>query len=76
MNPLLVDLYELTMGESYLAEGLDEQPATFQLFCRTLPFDFGYLIAAGIRYTIIDDRWPGVVGAAPRWLPVPRERFT
>jgi nicotinate phosphoribosyltransferase len=48
MDPLLVDLYELTMGESYLAEGLDERPATFQLFCRTLPFDFGYLIAAGI----------------------------
>jgi nicotinate phosphoribosyltransferase len=48
MNPLLVDLYELTMGESYLAEGLDERPATFQLFCRTLPHGFGYLIAAGI----------------------------
>jgi nicotinate phosphoribosyltransferase len=48
MEPLLVDLYELTMGQSYLAEGLDEQPATFQLFCRTLPHGFGYLIAAGI----------------------------
>jgi nicotinate phosphoribosyltransferase len=48
MDPLLVDLYELTMGESYLAEGLDERPATFQLFCRTLPDGFGYLIAAGI----------------------------
>ena len=29
MDALLVDLYELTMGESYLAEGLDERPATF-----------------------------------------------
>jgi nicotinate phosphoribosyltransferase len=48
VHPLLVDLYELTMGESYLAEGLDERPATFQLFCRTLPQGFGYLIAAGI----------------------------
>jgi nicotinate phosphoribosyltransferase len=48
MEPLLVDLYELTMGESYVAEGLDERPATFQLFCRTLPHGFGYLIAAGI----------------------------
>jgi len=48
MDPLLVDLYELTMGESYLAEGLDERPATFQLFCRTLPQGFGYLIAAGV----------------------------
>jgi nicotinate phosphoribosyltransferase len=48
MEPLLVDLYELTMGESYLAEGIDERPATFELFCRTLPDGFGYLLAAGI----------------------------
>jgi len=47
MEPLLVDLYELTMGESYLAEGIDERPATFELFCRTLPQGFGYLLAAG-----------------------------
>ena len=49
MQALLVDLYELTMGESYLAEGIDERPATFQLFCRTLPPGFGYLIAAGVE---------------------------
>ena len=48
MPGLLVDLYELTMGESYLAEGMDERPATFQLFCRTLPPGWGYLVAAGI----------------------------
>ena len=48
MPGLLVDLYELTMGESYLAEGVDERPATFQLFCRTLPRGWGYLVAAGI----------------------------
>ncbi len=48
MGGLLVDLYELTMGESYLAEGIDERPATFQLFCRTLPPGWGYLVAAGI----------------------------
>jgi nicotinate phosphoribosyltransferase len=45
---LLADLYELTMGESYLAEGLAERPATFQLFCRHLPAGWGYLLAAGI----------------------------
>jgi nicotinate phosphoribosyltransferase len=45
---LLVDLYELTMGESYLAEGIADTPATFELFCRTLPPGWGYLLAAGI----------------------------
>jgi nicotinate phosphoribosyltransferase len=49
MQALLVDLYELTMGASYVAEGLDRRPATFQLFCRTLPPGFGYLVAAGIE---------------------------
>ncbi len=45
---LLVDLYELTMGESYVARGLSERPATFELFCRSLPDGWGYLLAAGI----------------------------
>ncbi len=48
MDALLVDLYELTMGESYLAQGIDERPATFQLFCRNLPPGFGYLVTAGV----------------------------
>jgi nicotinate phosphoribosyltransferase len=48
VDPLLIDLYELTMGESYLAQGIDERPATFQLFCRSLPPGFGYLVAAGV----------------------------
>jgi nicotinate phosphoribosyltransferase len=45
---LLVDLYELTMGESYVAQDLAERPATFELFCRRLPPGWGYLLAAGI----------------------------
>ena len=36
------------MGESYLAEGIAERPATFQLFCRHLPPGWGYLVAAGL----------------------------
>lgn len=48
-SALLVDLYELTMGESYLAQGIDERPATFQLACRSLPPGWGYLIASGIE---------------------------
>ncbi len=48
-SPLLtVDLYELAMAESYLAEGLAERPATFEVSCRTLPPGWGYLLAAGL----------------------------
>lgn len=36
------------MGESYLAQGLADRPATFELVCRRLPPRWGYLIAAGI----------------------------
>jgi nicotinate phosphoribosyltransferase len=43
-----VDLYELTMGESYVREGIADLPATFQLFCRQLPVGWGYLVAAGL----------------------------
>ncbi len=46
---LLVDLYELTMGESYVAEGLAEERATFSLFFRNLPPGWGYAIAAGLE---------------------------
>lgn len=48
-NALLVDLYELTMGESYLAEGLEATIATFSLSCRQLPEGWGYLLAAGLE---------------------------
>ena len=34
---LLVDLYELTMAESYVREALADLPATFQLLCRHPP---------------------------------------
>jgi nicotinate phosphoribosyltransferase len=47
-SALLVDLYELTMGQAYLAEGLADVPATFSLFCRKLPRSWGYLLAAGL----------------------------
>ena len=46
---LLVDLYQLTMGESYLAEGMAEREATFSLFFRSLPAGWGYLLAAGLE---------------------------
>jgi nicotinate phosphoribosyltransferase len=46
---LLVDLYELTMAESQLAEGRAEAPATFSLFVRRLPRGWGFLVAAGLE---------------------------
>ena len=46
---LLVDLYELTMGASYVAEGMAEREATFSLFFRTLPHGWGYALAAGLE---------------------------
>lgn len=49
MSALLLDLYELTMAESYVAEGISERPATFQLACRRLPSGWGYLLAAGLE---------------------------
>ncbi|HEU0247089.1 MAG TPA: nicotinate phosphoribosyltransferase [Gaiellaceae bacterium] len=46
---LLVDLYQLTMGESYVAEGRSEHEATFSLFFRTLPHGWGYALACGLE---------------------------
>ena len=48
-SALLVDLYQLTMGQSYVAEGKAERPATFSLFFRSLPHGWGYALAAGLE---------------------------
>lgn len=47
-NPLLTDLYQLTMAAAYHASGRSEQEAAFHLFFRTLPFKGGYAVAAGL----------------------------
>ncbi|MGH2719819.1 MAG: nicotinate phosphoribosyltransferase [Actinomycetota bacterium] len=44
---LLVDLYELTMSASYLAEGVTGE-ATYELFFRALPPVRNYLVACGL----------------------------
>lgn len=36
------------MADSYLAEGIADRIATFDLTCRALPRDWGYLLAAGL----------------------------
>jgi nicotinate phosphoribosyltransferase len=45
----LTDLYELTMGAGYLAAGLADREAVFALSFRNLPFDGGYVVAAGLE---------------------------
>ena len=44
---LFTDFYELTMAQSYFAEGMDGE-ATFSLYVRQYPPDRGYLVAAGV----------------------------
>jgi len=44
----VVDFYELTMAQSYLAEGLAAAAASFEVSCRQLPPGWGYLLVAGI----------------------------
>ncbi|HKH81626.1 MAG TPA: nicotinate phosphoribosyltransferase [Methylovirgula sp.] len=46
-DPLLIDLYELTMADAYLADGMT-QTAVFEFFVRKLPARRGFLIAAGL----------------------------
>ena len=45
---LLTDLYQLTMNAAYFASEKDED-ATFELFIRKLPKDWGYFIANGLE---------------------------
>lgn len=49
---LLTDLYQLTMAACYVGEGLDDRPASFELFARRLPEGFGYAIAMGLAQAI------------------------
>lgn len=49
---LLTDLYQLTMIACYTGEGLEQRPASFELFVRTLPPNFGYLIAMGLEQVL------------------------
>ena len=43
---MLTDLYELTMAQSYVREGMFA-PATVSLFTRKMPPNRPYLVAAG-----------------------------
>ena len=49
---LLTDLYQLTMTACYAGEGIAHKRASFELFTRRLPDNFGYLIAMGLAQAI------------------------
>ncbi len=51
MTALLTDLYQLTMLQAYLDEGLDAD-ATFELFVRALPPQRNFLVAAGLEQAL------------------------
>jgi nicotinate phosphoribosyltransferase len=49
---LLTDLYQLTMTACYVGEAIADKPASFELFVRRLPDNFGYLIAMGLAQVL------------------------
>lgn len=54
---LLTDLYELTMAASYFAHDLVE-PATFDLFARSLPPERSFLVSCGLAQALdLLERW-------------------
>ncbi len=50
-SPLLTDLYQLTMLQTYLERGM-EQTAVFEFFVRHLPPERGFLLAAGLEQAL------------------------
>ncbi len=50
-SPLLTDLYQLTMLQTYLERGM-ERRAVFEFFVRHLPPARGFLIAAGLEQAL------------------------
>ncbi|MDR3633466.1 MAG: nicotinate phosphoribosyltransferase [Isosphaeraceae bacterium] len=67
----LTDLYQLTMMAGYVANGMDELPATFELFVRRLPKGRTYLVFAGLEQALRDLLGlafsPGQIDALQRW---------
>ncbi len=55
MNPcssvLLTDLYQLTMVQAYLDQGMEDE-AVFELFVRKLPLHRNFLLAAGLAQVV------------------------
>ncbi|MGF1517944.1 MAG: nicotinate phosphoribosyltransferase [Nodosilinea sp.] len=49
---LLTDLYQLTMASCYVGEGMADRTASFELFTRRLPANYGYLVAMGLAQAV------------------------
>ncbi len=49
---MLVDFYELTMGNGYLENGVGDKIAYFDMFFRRIPDEGGYCIMAGVTQLI------------------------
>ena len=49
---MLVDFYELTMGNGYFNENLINKVACFDMFFRRVPDGGGYCIMAGVEQLI------------------------
>ena len=49
---MLVDFYELTMGNGYFNKGVQDKIAYFDMFFRRVPDDGGYCIVAGLDQLI------------------------
>ena len=47
-SALFTDLYELSMAQAYVADGIEE-PAAFEVFFRKLGDERGYVLAAGLE---------------------------
>ncbi|MGX7106208.1 nicotinate phosphoribosyltransferase [Hutsoniella sourekii] len=46
---LHTDLYQINMLETYWRAGIDQRPAVFEAYFRSLPFENGYAIFAGLE---------------------------
>ena len=49
---MLVDFYEITMGNGYFEKGLKDKIAYFDMFFRRIPDGGGYCIMAGVEQLI------------------------
>jgi len=52
INPLLTDMYQITMCYGYFVAGRHETPAVFDMFFRKSPFEGEYTIFAGLNQVL------------------------
>ncbi|HFQ92344.1 MAG TPA: nicotinate phosphoribosyltransferase, partial [Chromatiales bacterium] len=66
-DALLTDLYQLSMVQGYLEQGMEET-AVFEFFVRKLPPGRSFLVAAGLAQVIEYLRTLSFSGEALAWL--------